>query len=235
MPPLRPSGVALDGPARLLALRKRCPRSWTTAGRSAAPLSTAAQHGPIFSQRRRAGRPVRPCLPGLRRAYHSSDHPPPPGEFNAAESAILAAAYARVPEHGFSRQALALGARDAGYLDVSANLLHDEAFSLVRWHLATQRRALADRALALYGAGRPAAGVAEKVERLTWERLQGNRAVIARWQEVGPDPPSAARHGGRPPFPPPENPTAQRAAADTPLLPCRPSPSWRSRATCPRR
>ena len=128
--------------------------------------------------------------PPRRRAYHAHDRPPPPGAFNAAESAILAAAYGHVPAHGFSRRALALGARDAGYLDVTANLLPDETFSLVRWHLTTQRLALADRARALYAPGpAPAPPAAEKVERLAWERLLGNRPVVARWQEVRGAPP----------------------------------------------
>ncbi len=56
---------------------------------------------------------------------------PPGAPFGAAERAILAAAYRHVPEHGFSPRTLALGARDAGYPDISASILPDGAFSLV--------------------------------------------------------------------------------------------------------
>jgi ubiquinone biosynthesis protein COQ9 len=123
-----------------------------------------------------------------RRAYHSYDRPAPAGPFGSAESAILAAALARVPSHGFSAEALALGARDAGYLDISAGLVPEGAFGLVRWHLVTQREGLAARAEELFAA--PAGGgtrllsTPEKAEALVWERLMGNREVVGRWQEV---------------------------------------------------
>lgn len=119
----------------------------------------------------------------LRRPYHSYDHPPPPGPYGAAEEAILAAAYKHVPEHGFSKRALSLGARDAGYLDISASILPNGAFSLILYHLVTQRNALAARSRELFqGEHQPSVGA--KVETLTWERLMGNRHVIDRWQEV---------------------------------------------------
>ncbi|KAK3941208.1 COQ9-domain-containing protein [Diplogelasinospora grovesii] len=108
------------------------------------------------------------------RAYHSYDHPPPPGPFSETEQAILSAAYKHVPEYGFSEEALALGARDAGYLDISTNLLPEGAFSLIRWHLVTQREALASRVDSNNNS----------VEALTWERLLGNKDVIRRWQEA---------------------------------------------------
>lgn len=137
---------------------------------------------------RRAARPNTPTLslvPG--RAYHSYDHPSADAPFSPAERALLAAAYAHVPAHGFSHAALSLGARDAGYPDISTNLLPHGAFSLVQWHLVTRREALAGRAEELFGAAERAGeriGVGRKVEALTWERLMGNREVIGRWQEV---------------------------------------------------
>ncbi|KAI1857389.1 uncharacterized protein JN550_013207 [Neoarthrinium moseri] len=124
----------------------------------------------------------------LPRTYHSYDHPPPPGVFNAAEKAILSAAYAHVPEHGFTQHALSLGARDAGYLDISTSLLPAGPFSLIKYHLVTKREALAPKSAGIFGG--PAAAQAQavpveaKVERLTWERLQENRDVIHRWQEA---------------------------------------------------
>ena len=126
------------------------------------------------------------------RSYHSYDHPPPPGVFNQTEKAILSAAYAHVPEHGFTQHALTLGARDAGYLDISTNLLPEGPFSLIRYHLITQREALAPKTSEIFdqqqGGAAPPTGqwtVSDKVERLTWERLLGNRDVNHRWQEVG--------------------------------------------------
>lgn len=129
--------------------------------------------------------------------YHSYEHPSAAGPFSDAESAILAAAYRHVPEHGFSQKSLVSGARDAGYLDVSAGLLPDGAFSLVRYHLATRREALAPRSAEIFaGDGGAELPVADKLERLTWERLLGNRDVISRWQEVTSAPHTrAGTHG----------------------------------------
>ena len=120
------------------------------------------------------------------RAYHSYDHPPPPGPFGAAEAAILSAAYAHVPSRGFGAEALALGARDAGYLDVSPAIVPDGAFGLVRWHLVSRRDALAVRAADIFAPAEARAllSTAERAEALAWERLLGNREVVGRLQEV---------------------------------------------------
>jgi ubiquinone biosynthesis protein COQ9 len=118
------------------------------------------------------------------RPYHSYDHPPPPGAFGDAEKAILAAAYKHIPQHGFSQRALGLGAREAGYLDISAGLLPDGPFSLIKYHLVAQREALAARNAEMFK-GDETAGTAHRVETLTWERLMGNILVLDRWQEVG--------------------------------------------------
>lgn len=121
------------------------------------------------------------CL--ARRPFHSYDHPPPPGAFGDAEKSILAAAYKHVPEHGFSQKALCCGARDAGYLDISASVIPDGAFGLIRYHLITQREALAARSRELFpDPNQP--GISLRVEELTWERLMGNKLVLDRWQEV---------------------------------------------------
>ncbi|KAI1130191.1 ubiquinone biosynthesis protein COQ9 [Nemania abortiva] len=127
----------------------------------------------------------RPRPVPLPRRYHSYDHPAPAGIFNPTEQAILAAAYAHVPEHGFTQHALSLGARDAGYLDVSTNLLPEGPFSLIRYHLVTQREALAPRREAIFSEDAAASSpVPARVERLTWERLLGNQQVNHRWQEA---------------------------------------------------
>ncbi|KAF2028764.1 ubiquinone biosynthesis protein COQ9 [Setomelanomma holmii] len=75
--------------------------------------------------------------------YHSYDYTESP-PFPPAESAILSSAYNHVPSHGFTIDALKLGTRDAGYLDVSTNLFPRGAFDLVSYHLVTQRLALKD-------------------------------------------------------------------------------------------
>ncbi|KAH7325119.1 COQ9-domain-containing protein [Stachybotrys elegans] len=120
-----------------------------------------------------------------RRSFHSYDHPSPPGPFTPVEKTILAAAYRHVPEHGFSQRALGLGARDAGFPDISPSVLTDGPFSLIRYHLVTQRLSLAARSRELFpddAASQP--GVGGRVEALTWERLMGNKDVIHRWQEA---------------------------------------------------
>lgn len=89
--------------------------------------------------------------------------------------------------HGFSQAALSLGARDAGFLDISTNLLPHGVFSLVQWHLVSQREALAGKAEKLFAEAGPAGqwmGLGKMVEMLTWERLMGNKEIIGRWQEV---------------------------------------------------
>jgi ubiquinone biosynthesis protein COQ9 len=119
-----------------------------------------------------------------RRSYHSYDHPPNPNPFTETEQALLSAAYAHVPEHGFTQHALAQGARDAGYLDISPSILPDGPFALIRWHLVTQRLALANRRKELFGTDNDPSDVDRKVAALAWARLQGNEAVIAKWQQV---------------------------------------------------
>lgn len=134
-------------------------------------------------------RPPQSTVTGPRRAYHSAGHPAPPtSPFSDIEKKLLAAAYAHVPQRGFSAEALALGARDAGYLDVSPNVLPDGVFSLIRWHLATTREQLAGVRRNLPGAeeGAPSRGalVRSNVETLTWERLRMNVPVVTRLQDA---------------------------------------------------
>ncbi|KAK3305510.1 COQ9-domain-containing protein [Chaetomium strumarium] len=117
------------------------------------------------------------------RSYHSHDHPPPPGPFTHAEQNLLSAAYVHVPSHGFSQEALALGARDTGLLDISPSILPDGVFSLIRWHLYTQRTLLAAKAKDAVDQT-AAVTVGDKVEALAWLRLRGNEAVVGRWQEA---------------------------------------------------
>lgn len=158
-------------------------------------MATTAQSRLCGARLASAAAPRRPLVAAAtgrcsRRAasYHSYDHPAPPGPFGKTEQAILSAAYKHVPEHGFTRRALGLGARDAGLIDMSPAALPDGVFSLIRYHLVTRREALADKAAQLDDG----AGVGARVSALTWERLLANKAIIHQWQEVrsGINPPS---------------------------------------------
>lgn len=171
------------------ALRKtgsRCLSSRTTAPHS----SSRTAHRPLP-----ASSPTTTITTA--RHYHpTTTHTQPPSPFGATETAILTAAYAHVPTQGFTPRSLALGARDAGYPPVSAaaGALSDPAQALVRWHLATRRRLLAERARELFpedGSGGSSnnhaltqAEVNARAELLAWERLLLNEPVIGRWQEV---------------------------------------------------
>lgn len=113
------------------------------------------------------------------RTYYSYEHDPTP-PFTPAESSILSAALIHVPHHGFTASALTLGARDAGYPDVSTNLFPRGPFDLIHYHLVTQRLALGTQIQF------PDAkmGVGARVRALALQRLRANKAVIHRWQEV---------------------------------------------------
>ncbi|KAL8341303.1 hypothetical protein RB598_003308 [Gaeumannomyces tritici] len=211
MPASQPLPGALRTLTRSSLGRSRTPLAPTARPvRRAAPtlLGTTPAASRCLSSRPPARRPLLlpppPPLPrtaaaaAAARHYHptttSAQQPPisttttttPP--FSATEAAILAAAYAHVPAHGFTARALALGARDAGYPPVSAaaGALSDPGRALVRWHLAAARALLAERAREL---SPTAAAVTQdevnaRAEALAWERLLLNAPVIGRWQEA---------------------------------------------------
>ncbi len=112
-------------------------------------------------------------------SYESEPEPPYPPQ----ESAILTAAFKHVRQSGFTLTSLRNGARDAGYLDASANLFPRGEFELVMWHLQTQRLGLKDKVQF----PEDMQGVGRKVRALVLERLRGNveAGVKERWQEVG--------------------------------------------------
>ena len=114
------------------------------------------------------------------RNYHSYEHDIPP-PFPPTEEKILSAALPHVPAHGFTTAALSLGARDAGYLDISTNLFPTGAFALVYYHLVTQRRALSKTFLRITT---PPPDVSANVKDVALQRLHANRPIIHRWQEV---------------------------------------------------
>lgn len=130
----------------------------------------------------RAPSALRPLLLQPRfAAYHSYEYNDPP-PYRGAERDILAAALAYVPAYGFTRESLTLGAKDAGYLDISTNLFPKGPFDLVRYHLVTQRIGLKDRVQFADGK----IGVGRKVRSLVLERLRANAdaGVVPRWQEA---------------------------------------------------
>ena len=113
------------------------------------------------------------------RSYHSYEHESPP-PFSPTEDAILSAALARVPAHGFTTTALTHGARDAGYLDISTNLFPSGPFSIVNYHLVTQRLALAKHASSLP----PQTDITSNIRSLALHRLYANKPINHRWQEA---------------------------------------------------
>ncbi|KAE9369463.1 ubiquinone biosynthesis protein COQ9 [Stipitochalara longipes BDJ] len=130
---------------------------------------------------------LKPNALSFLRPYHSYDHPPPPGPFTPAESSILEAAIPHIPTHGFKHATLSIGASEAGYIDASTNLFPNGAFSLVHYHLYTQRLALAKHQHILsppLREGEKPIGIGWKVKALTWERLMGNKNIVHRWQEA---------------------------------------------------
>ena len=133
----------------------------------------------LLSNCRRGTPAVKRLTPYTNRSYHSYEHDEPP-PLDEAESAILSAAMAHVPMHGFTTTALSHGARDAGYLDASVNLFPKGAFDLVKYHLITQRLALKDRVQF----PEQKLGVGAKVRLLALQRLWANKSIIHRWQEV---------------------------------------------------
>jgi ubiquinone biosynthesis protein COQ9 len=116
-----------------------------------------------------------------RHLYHSYEHDAPP-PYPPAETAILSAAYQHVPAHGFTQDALNLGAKEAGYLDISTNLFKKGSFDLILYHLVTQRLALGNRVQF------PDDGmsIGRKIRSLVLSRLLANAetGILPHWQSA---------------------------------------------------
>ncbi|PGH30442.1 rpsU-divergently transcribed protein [[Emmonsia] crescens] len=140
----------------------------------------------------------RPRLPDpstiISRPYHSSFHPtpePPTDTYTPEQSAILSAAVNHIPEHGFTTHSLTLGARDAGYLDVSLQLFPDGGeIELISYWLGSRRGMLRRKVESGEMFGKSEAGeagglrVEEKVVVLILERLKMNEEIIEHWQDA---------------------------------------------------
>ncbi|KAI7080951.1 hypothetical protein KC356_g9377 [Hortaea werneckii] len=155
-------------------------------------LRTPAHLRPLLIQQPHHTHPS----PVSRASYHSyepTEQEPLP--YRPAESAILSAALTtHVPRHGFTPEALRLGAKDVGYLDISANLFPAGAFELVKFHLVKQRLGLKDRVqfpspltnTTAAGPGSNIPGVGTKVRTLILSRLRANleTGIIPHWQQA---------------------------------------------------
>lgn len=132
-----------------------------------------------------------------RRTYYTPSTPDPT-PFTATEEAILSAASAHIPEHGFTTKSLTLGAVDAGYLPSSVNLFPSGAFDLVRYHLVIQRLNLKHSVQFPTPVSNPTPqngprnpgettrllGTGAKVRALTIARLQANAPIIRQLPEA---------------------------------------------------
>ncbi|KAJ5679685.1 hypothetical protein N7462_007929 [Penicillium macrosclerotiorum] len=141
----------------------------------------------------RRDQPTQPVYQPLR-CYHSTLHPRPPTHaYTNSQTAILTAALPYLPTLGFSRAALAAGARDAGFLDVSVHLLPRGEFDLVLFWLASRRGllrgqveegALLQRVAAERGLDAASLSVDDKVRILVMQRLRMNANIKHVWQDA---------------------------------------------------
>ncbi|PYH46814.1 uncharacterized protein BP01DRAFT_355216 [Aspergillus saccharolyticus JOP 1030-1] len=131
-----------------------------------------------------------PKLSPKPRAYHSDHHPTQPHDYTNSQTTILSAALHHVPTHGFSRDALTLGCRDAGFLDVSVQLLPRAEFDLILFWLASRRGLLRSKVesdgllLPSSTGGGPVLSVDDKIQILLMERLRMNAEVKDQWQDA---------------------------------------------------
>lgn len=133
--------------------------------------------------------PIQPQRP-----YHSDLHPRLPDHaYTNSQTAILTASLPHIPTHGFTLEALTLGSRDAGFLDVSVQLLPRGEFDLILFWLASRRgilRAkveeggLLQRLAGERGGDVRGLDVEEKCRLLVLERLRMNGDVKGVWQDV---------------------------------------------------
>lgn len=114
-----------------------------------------------------------------RRAWHSYEHAAA-DLYNPIENNILTAAMTRVPELGFSLEALKAGAIDTGHLEITHNLFPAGAFDLIRYHLVRERNNLQK----IKGELEQIEGIGHKVRRLCLERLRANEPYIHQWEDA---------------------------------------------------
>lgn len=137
-----------------------------------------------------------PKRSAVARGYHSESHPspdPPADIYTPEQSDILSAALKHVPNHGFSTESVKMGAREAGYLDVSLQLFPRGAeLELVLYWLASRRGLLKQKVESgnIFGVGQDFSTsnspveVNERVKILIMERLKMNGEILHHWQDV---------------------------------------------------
>ncbi|KAF2206303.1 hypothetical protein CERZMDRAFT_53427 [Cercospora zeae-maydis SCOH1-5] len=131
---------------------------------------------------RRAQIPLQPSQ------YHSYEHPAPPPYPEPANS-ILSSALTHVPGKGFSLEALTLGAKDQGFLDITAsNLFRKGSFDLIQYYLTTQRLTLKDYIQFPDPATsqQKPLGTGQKVRSLILARLRRNvdTQILPHWSQA---------------------------------------------------
>lgn len=198
-----------------LFLRRRATSASISASTNQAPYSSSSishrcqvqLHVPASQYRCRTYRRTQICTRLQRlqnpsastyRHYHSTFHPGSPfpaNTYTPEQSTILSAALLHVPRHGFTVQSLTLGARDAGYLDVSLQLFpRGGGIELVLFWLGSRRSLLREKVEKGEMFQRLREGeteihnkepnMEEKVKMLILERLQMNNGMIHQWQDV---------------------------------------------------
>lgn len=129
------------------------------------------------------------------RQYHSASQPLPSAvleQFSREQISILSRALSDyVPTYGFTLKSLTLGARDAGYLDVSLQLFtRGGEIELILYWLASSREKLKEMVregqISFQAAEDTKVGLStdDKVRTLVMERLRMNEGIIQHWQDV---------------------------------------------------
>ncbi|KAJ5706965.1 hypothetical protein N7488_006766 [Penicillium malachiteum] len=126
-----------------------------------------------------------PLKQSSKRSYHSDLHPPlPPHSYTNSQTAILEAALSHVRTHGFTNTSLTLGARDAGFLDVSVQLFPRGEFDLILFWLASRRGLLRAKVESDADFFKGDVDVNGKIKLLILERLRMNENVREQWQDA---------------------------------------------------
>lgn len=158
----------------------------TTAGRSLSRKYALNRNCTVTTQPIRSlGLSTTPQHSSQLRCYHSQFHLPlPTHEYTNSQTAILSAALKHIPDHGFTKRALMLGARDMGFLDVSIQLFPRQEMDLILFWLASRRGLLRSKVENGLFEGKEQQSVDEKIKTLILERLKMNNEIIHRWQDV---------------------------------------------------
>lgn len=118
------------------------------------------------------------------RPYHSIYHPQP-APFPPAQAQILSHALKQVPQHGFTPTALTTGAKSAGYLEISTQLLPRGVYDLINYYLVTQRLTLHER-IQFPASEAQKTTTTDKIRALCWARLQANAdtGILPHWPQA---------------------------------------------------